>query len=104
MSKPAYLIVRQQVKDFGVFMEKYGAFFRPVMEKYGGEFVAANTEGELLEGDMPGNWDAILRFPSIEQARAFHNSEEYAPLKRIRMEELVDGGQTVLLPGKLPFE
>ena len=28
----------------------------------------------------------LVEFPSIENARAFHNSEDYADVKRIRLE------------------
>jgi len=40
-----------------------------------------------------------LRFPSMEMAQTWYNSAEYQPLKELRINELTDGGQILLVEG-----
>jgi uncharacterized protein (DUF1330 family) len=51
---------------------------------HGGRFVVRGGEAELLEG----SWDTVrmvvIEFPDTDAARAWWESEEYAPLKEMR--------------------
>lgn len=78
-----------------------GAYFKPTQElitRHGGRYLARGGKAELLEGDMtlPGAL-VVIEFPSMEQAKAWHSSSEYAPLKALRQKNatlqfiLVDG-------------
>jgi uncharacterized protein (DUF1330 family) len=52
-----------------------------------------------LEGKWEGSWAAILRFPTMEMAQTWYGSSEYKPLKELRINELTDGGQILLVEG-----
>ncbi len=52
--------------------------------KYGGRFLVRGGEQETLEGDWPGVRIVVMEFDDADAARAWWNSEEYAPLKELR--------------------
>ena len=97
MSKPAYFMVQIKAKNFGELLERYARFAIPMLGKFGGEMIAGSASPTLLEGDWDGNWAAVLRFPNMEAAERWYTSEEYRPLKELRMNELTDSGRVVLL-------
>ena len=80
----AYLIVDTQIENPEAY-EEYKALARPIAEKYGGVYRARGGEMEILETDL---WTptriVIIEFPDMDSARAFANSDEYAPIKPIR--------------------
>ena len=55
-----------------------------VVARYGGRFVARGGERVVLEGEDDGLRLVLIEFPSLDDARAFYNSPEYAALKRLR--------------------
>jgi len=67
--------------------------------KLGGQMIAGTPAPTVLEGEWDGSWAAILRFPSMEMAQTWYNSVEYQPLKELRINELTDGGQILLVEG-----
>ena len=52
--------------------------------KYGGRFLVRGGKQETLEGDWPGVRIVVMEFDDADAARAWWNSEEYAPLKQLR--------------------
>jgi uncharacterized protein (DUF1330 family) len=80
----AYVIVDTRIKDAEAY-ETYKAQARPIAEKYGGVYRARGGELDVVESDL---WSptriVIVEFPDMQSARAFVNSEEYAPVKAIR--------------------
>ena len=72
----AYLIARVTVTD----MEQYQAYMKltpAIIEKFGGKFIARGSNVVTLEGPEETNRVVLVEFPSVEQAQAFYNSEEY---------------------------
>ena len=55
-------------------------------------------EAVTKEGCNYGNWTVLLKFKSEESANMFYNSEAYAPLKKLRIENYSNSGNLVLLP------
>lgn len=51
---------------------------------YGGKYIARGGQTETLEGNWHPNRLVILEFPSLEQAKAWLNSPEYAPARALR--------------------
>ena len=96
-TKAAYFMVQIKAKNFGEMLERYGKFAIPMLAKFGGEMIAGSPAAQLLEGDWDGNWAAVLRFPSMESAKAWYDSAEYRPLRDLRINELTDGGRVLLL-------
>lgn len=82
---PAYVIVEIDVHD-PVRYEDYKARARPLVEKYGGRYVARGGAAFALEGPSPAGRVVVLEFPSAEQARVWWDSPEYAPVRQIRQE------------------
>ncbi len=80
----AYLVVDTAIENEQEY-EKYKALARPIAESYGGVYRARGGDMDVLESDL---WTptrmVIVEFPDMQAARAFVDSEEYAPVKRLR--------------------
>jgi uncharacterized protein (DUF1330 family) len=81
----AYAIVDIQILDTGKF-EKYKQMAASSIAQYGGNYVVRGGKIEPLEGGWNPERLAIVEFPSVEQAKAWYDSMEYAPAKNIRKE------------------
>jgi uncharacterized protein (DUF1330 family) len=51
---------------------------------HGGRFVARGGRHEVLEGDYAPVRVVIIEFPDLDAARAWYESDEYAPLRELR--------------------
>ncbi len=80
----AYLIANVEVTDQPTF-DEYRKHTPAVVEKFGGKFVVRGGETTLLEGQVPPHRCVVVEFPSMEQAKAFYESEDYAPLLKMRL-------------------
>jgi len=80
----AFVIVQIEVTDPETF-ETYRAQVPPTLEKYGGEYVVRGGAQDVLEGDWPYPRTVVLKFPSMEQAKAWHGSVEYEGPKALRL-------------------
>ena len=79
----AYVIVDVNVNDPEGYAD-YKELSTATVTLYGGKFIARGGKSETLEGDWPINRLVILEFPSIEQAKTWLNSPEYAPARALR--------------------
>jgi uncharacterized protein (DUF1330 family) len=79
----AYIIVQVDVKDPARY-ERYKSLVPPSFQKYGGRFVVRGGKTETLEGNWAPNRFVIVEFPSVEQAKAWWASPEYAEAKALR--------------------
>ena len=73
----AYMLAQVDVKDPAAY-EEYRAQVPATLAKYGGEFLVRGGTVEVLEGDPPLGRVVVLRFASLDQARAWYRSPEYA--------------------------
>jgi uncharacterized protein (DUF1330 family) len=80
---PAYLIVDVHVHDADAY-QPYIALVPPLVAKHGGEYLVRGGLHETLEGNWQPDRLVVLRFPTVEAARAFVDDPEYAPVKAIR--------------------
>src|SRR5919201_317573 len=80
---PAYFINDMEVLD-AQLLEDYKKLSPPTVAQYGGKFIARGGRCETLEGTWSPKRLVIIEFPSIEQAKAWANSPEYAPAKKLR--------------------
>ncbi len=80
----AYVIVQIEVTDPETF-ETYRAQVPATLEAYGGGYVVRGGEQEVLEGDWPHPRTVVLKFPSMEEAKAWHASSEYEAPKALRL-------------------
>ncbi len=98
MSKPVYVIAQVRVKDFERYIGEYALPILPIFDKFEGEVLVASNNIFPIEGEWDGNWCVIVRFPDKSNAMAFYDSEDYAELKRLRIEVLSEGSNLVSLP------
>ena len=80
---PAYVINDMVVTD-PVLFEQYKELSPPTVAQYGGRFLARGGSTDTLEGEWSPQRLVIIEFPSVAQARAWVDSPEYAPAKRLR--------------------
>lgn len=80
---PAYVINDMEITDPAVF-EQYRQMSPATVSQYGGRFIVRGGAVEPLEGDWSPRRLVILEFASAERARAWINSSEYAPARRLR--------------------
>jgi uncharacterized protein (DUF1330 family) len=78
----AYVIASLTIKD-PVRFEEYRRTLLPSMQKYGARLVARGGP-IVLEGEWPREKVIIAEFPSMEQAREWWGSPEYAEPKALR--------------------
>ena len=94
----AYLIVDTKIHDQSRY-EQYKKLAKPIIESYGGEYLARGGE---LYTDQSDLWVpsrvVVVRFESMQKAKMFLASYEYKPVKDIRIEA---AKSTVLLVGGL---
>lgn len=81
---PAYLIAEIEVTD-PVAYEGYRKLASAAIEKYGGRFLVRGGKVESREGNWIPARLVIVEFASMEQARRFYESPEYAPALAIRL-------------------
>jgi uncharacterized protein (DUF1330 family) len=79
----AYVIVDIEVID-PVRYEEYKKLAAPTVTAYGGRYVVRGGATETLEGDWVPKRFVVLEFESVEQAKAWWSSPEYAPAKALR--------------------
>ncbi len=79
----AYVIVDVQVNDPARYA-RYKDLAKPVVEAFGGKYLARAGRTETLEGDWAPTRLVILEFPSVEQAHTWLNSEEYRAARALR--------------------
>ena len=81
----AYAINDVKVSD-PAKMQEYQKQVPPIIAAYGGEYLVRGGEAEIIEGDWTPNRVVVLKFDSVEKAKAWYHSEEYAPMMKLRLE------------------
>lgn len=79
----AYIIVEVDIHD-PVQYEDYKKLTPASLEPFDGRFVVRGGATETLEGDWQPGRIVVLEFPSVEKAKAWWGSAEYAPAKALR--------------------
>jgi uncharacterized protein (DUF1330 family) len=80
---PAYLVVQVDIKDPMTY-DRYKTLAPPSIAQYGGRYLARGGSTQILEGTWSPSRLVILEFPSMERARAWWESPEYAEAKALR--------------------
>ena len=58
----------------------------------------------IVEGEEEGNWTVLIEFSRGKDAFEFYASPEYAPLKKMRLEELTDNALAITFPAEISLE
>lgn len=80
---PAYVVAEIEVEDPARY-EEYKKLAPAAIAAYGGRYVARGGRTEVLEGPWSPKRLVIVEFPSLERAREWWDSPEYAPAKGLR--------------------
>jgi uncharacterized protein (DUF1330 family) len=79
----AYVVVNVDVKDPARY-EHYKKLSQASLPAYGGRFLVRGGAVEVLEGEWTPKRLVIVEFPSVERAKAWWASAEYAEGKALR--------------------
>jgi len=79
----AYVIARIEVTDWDRYQE-YIKASPSAIASYGGRFIARGGRMATLEGPGETGRVVLVEFPSLEQARAWYDSEEYRAARELR--------------------
>ena len=79
-----YVVAQITVTDPDAY-PAYMAKVKPVIAKFGGEFLVRGGRSQSYEGTPPGERTVVVRFPSYEKALEWYHSEDYAEAKAMRM-------------------
>ncbi len=80
---PAYVINDMEVTD-PVTFDAYRRMSPATVAQYGGRFLVRGGTVEPQEGDWQPKRLVVLEFPTLERAKAWIDSAEYAPARRLR--------------------
>ncbi|MSQ63874.1 MAG: DUF1330 domain-containing protein [Betaproteobacteria bacterium] len=92
----AFVIVEVNVTDPQLFQE-YAKGVPSTIAAYGGKYLVRGGSVDPKEGGWTPKRVVVLEFPSMDQARRWYGSVEYAPLLAMRLKAadskliLVDG-------------
>ena len=80
----AYIIVDIDVTDPAAY-EEYRRLVPPLVAKYGGKYLVRGGAFETIEGGWTPKRLTVLEFESAERAKQFYDSDDYEPVKQIRL-------------------
>ena len=82
----AYIVVDTRITDPEHY-EEYKRLAKPIAESFGGTYLARGGDMHVVDAEL---WEptrlVLLEFPDVESAKAFADSEEYAPVAAMRHE------------------
>ena len=80
---PAYLIAEVEVTDPAAY-EGYKKLTPAAIAAYGGKFIVRGGAVDSKEGGWAPSRLVVVEFASMDEARRFYDSPEYAPALAIR--------------------
>lgn len=82
----AYIVVDTEITDPENY-EEYKRLAKPIVESFGGVYLARGGDMHVVDAEL---WAptrvVLLEFPDVASARAFADSDEYAPVAAMRHE------------------
>ncbi len=79
----AYIIANVEVNNAEQY-EEYKRLSTLAMKAHGAEVCIRGGKVEVLEGDWSPKRMVMLKFPTMDAAKAFHNSVEYGAARNAR--------------------
>ena len=83
-----YVIAQIEVNNPENYKE-YLANVTDIVKKFGGEFLVRGGEFSHVEGEWKNSRNIVIKFPSYEKALEWYNSEDYKPVKKIRLDNSI---------------
>ena len=79
----AYVILNVTITDPDAYQHYRDTVSSNIMS-FGGSYVVRGGTVDVLEGKHDGSRLVILMFPTVDQAKRWWNSPEYAEIKKLR--------------------
>ena len=79
-----YVIVNDEISDeagFAEFRQKVGA----TVAAHGGRYLVRGGATEVVDGDWSPDRLVVIEFDSVDQAKAWLNSDDYLAIKDLRV-------------------
>ena len=89
-----YAIFNINVKNPENYKE-YVEKVKPTAEKYDGEYIVRGGDNTVVEGSWQHPRTVVIKFPTYEKALEWYNSEEYKPIKQIRLDNADTNGMII---------
>lgn len=80
---PAYVISEVEGRDPAA-MAAYRTLAAETIARYGGRYLVRGGAAEVVEGGPPPKTLIIVEFPSMDRAREWYKSPEYAEALKLR--------------------
>ncbi len=91
-----FVIANLDIKNPEAYKE-YISKVVPIIKKYGGEYLVRAGEYKVTEGEWKNPRTVVIKFPNYDKALEWYNSEEYKPVKPIRLANSV--GNMIIIKG-----
>jgi uncharacterized protein (DUF1330 family) len=79
----AYIISAVEGFKDEATVRRYSELAGPAISRFGGHFIVSNAEARVVEGESSSGRLSMVEFPSIEVARAWYDSPEYADARTL---------------------
>lgn len=93
---PGYIIAHYKVTD-AEGIGQYAEAVMPILAAHGAQPLVVDGDSLVMEGDAP-HQSVVVRFPTLEAAKAFYNSDEYQAIRHLRTDHS-EGGSLVIVSG-----
>jgi uncharacterized protein (DUF1330 family) len=80
---PAYVIAEVEVTD-PTTLQKYGEKAPQIVASFNGHYLVRGGKTVALEGEAPKGYAVVIGFDSLEKARAWYDSPDYAAIRPFR--------------------
>ena len=80
---PAYVIAEVEVTD-PTTLQKYGEKAPQIVASFNGHYVVRGGKTVALEGEPPKGYVVVIGFDSLEKARSWYDSPDYAAIRPFR--------------------
>ena len=94
--KKGYILGQITITDPEKY-QKYASETEKIINKFGGRYLVRGGTQSVAEGTPPGNRDVVVEFDSLEKAKEFYHSTDYAEIIDIRKQN--SAGYILLVEG-----
>jgi uncharacterized protein (DUF1330 family) len=77
------LVTIREIRDQAAF-DEYASKVKPLIESYGGRYIAIEREHETTAGEWPFVRTVLVEFPTLGRLKEWYRSAEYQALIPIR--------------------
>ena len=94
MTLAGYVIFNINITNPEAYKE-YISKIENIIKNFSGEYLVRGGEYKVMEGKWKYPRTIVIKFPSYEKALEWYNSEEYKPIKPIRLANSVANGSII---------